>query len=155
MQGTPLRQTIADDTPIRQAGLFGIHGGQVNVTDGRYVYMRGAVSESNQPLFQYTHMPTHMRGFFSLGDMRTVKLAKPFSFTKGLRTMKVAYSPRKRSVQNPDSLRTLLFDLQTDPQQLHPIRDETVEKMMIDHLAREMKASDAPREQYQRLGLKG
>ena len=41
MQGQPLAQTVADDTPVREAALFGMFGAQVNVTDGRYVYMRG------------------------------------------------------------------------------------------------------------------
>jgi arylsulfatase A-like enzyme len=40
MQGVPLRDTIASDSPAHEAGLFGIHGGHVNCTDGRYVYMR-------------------------------------------------------------------------------------------------------------------
>ena len=30
-----------------------MHGGQVNVTDGRYVYMRGPCSQENQPLHEY------------------------------------------------------------------------------------------------------
>ncbi|MBC7257336.1 MAG: sulfatase, partial [Chloroflexi bacterium] len=32
MQGVPLAQTIARDVPVREAGLFGIFGGHVNVT---------------------------------------------------------------------------------------------------------------------------
>jgi len=154
MQGRSLRQTIADDTPIRPAGLFGIHGGQVNVTDGRYVYMRGPASESNRPLCQYTYMPTHMRGMFKLEELRTVELAGPFAFTKGCRLMKITYGGKHGPVRNPDTLKTLLFDLESDPRQEHPIQDAGVEKMMIDHLIRLMKASDAPREQYKRLRLK-
>jgi hypothetical protein len=38
MQGCILKDTIAQDKPVREAGLFGIHGGHVNCTDGRYVY---------------------------------------------------------------------------------------------------------------------
>ena len=33
MQGFDLERTIRDDTPVREAALFGIHGGHVNVTD--------------------------------------------------------------------------------------------------------------------------
>src|SRR5690606_37029299 len=36
MQGKPLRDTIAFDRPVREAVLFGIHGGHVTCTDGRY-----------------------------------------------------------------------------------------------------------------------
>ncbi|MGJ5752788.1 sulfatase-like hydrolase/transferase [Streptomyces puniciscabiei] len=52
---------VADDTPVREAALFGIHGGHVNVTDGRYVYMRAPVSADNTPLEEHTLIPTHMR----------------------------------------------------------------------------------------------
>ena len=44
MEGRPLRQTLQDDSPVRDAALFGIHGGHVNITNGRYVYMRPPAS---------------------------------------------------------------------------------------------------------------
>ena len=47
----------------------------------------------------------------------------------------------------------LLFDLETDPNQEHPVKDSTVEKKMIDALVRELKNSEAPEEQYRRLAL--
>ena len=46
MQGHSLRDTVATDEPVREAALFGIFGGHVNCTDGRYVYMRAPVSPS-------------------------------------------------------------------------------------------------------------
>ena len=45
MQGFDLAETIASDRSVREAGLFGIFGGQVNITDGRYVYMRAPNAE--------------------------------------------------------------------------------------------------------------
>ena len=48
---------------------------------------------------------------------------------------------------------TLLFDLQEDPKQEHPIEDPAVEARMVDLLIKLMKASDAPPEQFERLGL--
>ena len=39
MEGKPLKQVMDDDTPIREYAVFGYHGSQVDVTDGRYVYM--------------------------------------------------------------------------------------------------------------------
>lgn len=47
----------------------------------------------------------------------------------------------------------LLFDLQNDPQQLHPIDDDAIEARMIALLIQLMKDNDAPPEQFQRLGL--
>ena len=42
MEGKPLKQVMDDDTPIREYAIFGYHGSQVDVTDGRYVYMHAA-----------------------------------------------------------------------------------------------------------------
>ena len=78
-----------------------------------------------------------------------MELAEPFTFTKGLRTMR---TPGRRS-RNLHEFGTMLFDLQEDPGQERPLDDPEVEEMMIDHLIREMRANDAPIEQYARLGL--
>ncbi len=152
MQGRPLRQTMLDDSPVREAGLFGIHGGHVNVTDGRYVYMRAYAGESNAPLFQYTLMPTHMKHTFAVEEFAEVELAGPFSFTKGCRVMKTPSGYRRGNVPQR-RWGTLLFDLETDPRQERPLRDDALERRMTDLLVRCMKANDAPQEQYERLGL--
>lgn len=152
MQGVPLAQTIARDVPVREAGLFGIFGGHVNVTDGRYVYMRGPV-ESNEPLYEYTLLPTHMRNLFTPEELRPAQMAPPFSFTKGVPVMRIpAVTPQNRDLLVRE-LKTMLFDLKQDPYQEHPIQDEAIERRMIAHLVRLMRANDAPLEQYQRLGL--
>jgi arylsulfatase A-like enzyme len=150
MQGVGLRQTLIDDTPVRQAGLFGIHGGHVNVTDGRYVYMRAPARADNGPLFNYTLMPTHMRGMFRLEELRPAEMARPFAFTKGCPLVRTPAS----AGQQAHKFGTLLFDVQNDPRQQRPLHDGRVESMMIEHLVREMKANDSPAEQFERLGLK-
>ena len=149
MQGQPLRDTIANDTPGREVGLFGIHGGHVNCTNGRYVYMRAPANPDNAPLFEYGLMPMHIKSFFSVEELTGAELAEPFSFTKGLRPMKM----QARSWINAHEFGTLLFDLETDPRQENPIEDEAVEAMMRDHLIRLMQETDSPPEQYERLGL--
>jgi arylsulfatase A-like enzyme len=151
MQGTPLRRTIADDTPVREAGLFGIFGGHVNCTDGRYVYMRAPERADNAPLFNYTLMPTHMRGPFTLAELRQATLADPFSFTKGCRLVR---TPMENTWGVRSKFTTALYDLQADPQQQRPLQDAAIEKKMIGHLVGLMRWNDAPVEQYERLGLK-
>ena len=151
MLGVPLRDAIASDAAVREAGLFGIHGGHINVTDGRYVYMRAPVNESNEPLANYTLMPTHMRGPFSTEELKTAEMAEPFEFTKGLRTMRIQGRPWR----NPHEFGTLLFDLESDPKQENPIQDEEIEGRMVAHMVRLMQWNDAPPEQYERLGLAG
>jgi len=149
MQGVPLRGTISDDTPIRGAGLFGLHGAHVNITDGRYVYMRASASDENAPLFEYTLMPTHMTGMFAVSEFHDVTLAQPFSFTKGCVTMRIP----GRTPMNSRRFGTLLYDLAEDPQQQHPLQDPVVEHRMAELLVEEMRRNDAPPEQYTRLGL--
>ena len=147
-QGVPLKETVASDKPVREAGLYGIHGGHVNVTDGRYVYMRAPATDGNEPLYNYTLMPTHMRGMFSIGELQTAELAEPFSFTKGIKTVRTGSGCKR-----PHEFGTMLFDLEKDPAQMESLQDADVEAKMVEHLKRVMKENDAPKEQYQRLGL--
>ena len=161
MEGNDLRQVIHADIPVRDAALFGVFGGHVCVTDGRYVYMRGIGEGDNEPLYQYTYMPTHLYNMFSVQEMRTVELAEPFRFTKGCRLMKIRSG---RWVKKDTHARigyvdvehiheNLLFDVEKDPAQMHPLHDESLEDCMIHKMVTLMKANDAPKEQYQRLRL--
>ncbi|GAA4987893.1 sulfatase [Yinghuangia aomiensis] len=150
MLGQPLRATVADDTPVREAGIFGTFGGHVSVTDGRYVYMRACAHRTNEPLFEYTLMPTTMRAMFPVDQLRGAALVPgdTFTFTKGvpvLRTAGFALSPAKYG--------TLLFDLATDPGQETPLLDDQLELHMATLLVDVMRTADAPVEQYERLGL--
>jgi arylsulfatase A-like enzyme len=153
VNGVPLAETIATDRPARAGGLFGVHGGHVNVTDGRYVYMRAPVRSDNTPLYEYTLMPTHMRGRFGVDELQDIQLAEPFSFTQGCRTMKIAARTYVSTYANPHFFGTLLFDLETDPGQMNPLADEEIEQHMIRLLVKLMQENDAPLEQYERLGL--
>jgi arylsulfatase A-like enzyme len=155
MLGHDLGATIARGTPVREAAMFGLFGAQVNVTDGRYVYMRGPASADNAPLFQHTFMPAHMRQPFHVTELhRLVDLAPPFRFTKGCSTMRLASPTTMPSEEHyRDKFKTLLFDLQRDPGQREPMQDAAVEQRMTQHLLRLMREADAPVSQYQRLGL--
>lgn len=150
MQGVPLRDTIASDKPIREAGLFGIFGGHVNCSDGRYVYMKAPVRPDNTPLYNYTVMATHMKRRFSVEELQGATLAPPFSCTKGVPTLKVKAKPIMSKAYD---FGDLLFDLDTDPHQQHPLQDPAIEARMRQLLIRQMQAADAPAEQFERLGL--
>lgn len=152
MQGLPLGSVIADNTPTRDAILFGYHGGAVNVTDGRYVYMRAAETEDNTPLYEYTLMPTHMASHFSVEELQQWEQVGPFSFTKGCPVMKIPGRPQhiSRTVHEQGHL---LYDLQNDPRQETPLDAAEIRRRMIEHLLRLMQVNEAPPEQYERLGL--
>ena len=112
--------------------------------------MRGPVNPFNIPCYNYTLMPTHMNRLFTIDELKSTELAEPFTFTKGCKTMKI----KAREIEgNLYIYGTLLFDLQNDPNQENPITDPEVEKRMIKLLIEDMKESDAPLEQYERLGI--
>ncbi|SDD04324.1 Arylsulfatase A [Paenibacillus sp. UNCCL117] len=149
-QGKDLERTIARDEAVREAALFGLHGAHVNVTDGRYVYMRAPVSKDNTPLYNYTLMPTHMRSRFSVQELQEISLQAPFSFTKGVQTMKI----RAAGYSHYHAFGTLLYDLQKDPYQQEPLTEHPdLEQRMIGLMKQLMAENDAPAEQYARLGI--
>jgi arylsulfatase A-like enzyme len=156
MTGKDLSGTIASDLPAHEYGIFGIFGGHVNITDGHHVYMRGPVSADNQPLFEYTLMPTRMRRRFTPEELAqdAVTLAPAFAFSKGCPTLKVAANrepPGKPTAC--ERFPTMLFDLDADAAQAHPTDDPAVENRLRDALVAEMRKCDAPSEQFVRLGL--
>jgi arylsulfatase A-like enzyme len=158
MTGKVLRPAIADDDPVRDAAIFGCHGSAVNVTDGRYAYMRGSGNEHNRPLYNYTLMPTHMRSRFSPAELSgRTELVEPFRFTKGCPLMRIgAREPEQSNVGawNANALDGhRLYDLGKDPEQLQPIHDPDVEQRLIGQMVQVMQEADAPREQFVRLGI--
>lgn len=149
MTGRPLGDVLRLGTEIRKAALFGIHGGHVNCTDGRYVYMRAPAGMDNGPLYEYTLMPTHLHTPFSVTELSDMVLSEPFSFTKGCRVLKIAARP----FLNPYVYGTMLFDLEQDPKQQNPIENIEIEQYMIRLMAECMAEHDAPPEQYERIGI--
>jgi hypothetical protein len=151
MLGCDLAQTAAADTSVRDAAIFGMHGAQVNVTDGRYVYMRAPATSDGGPLYNYTHMPTAMRGFIALEQLRQAEMSPAFTFTKGCPTMRIP--ARFWITPTADCMRNALYDLEADPGQQAPVTEPAAEARMVDHMQRLMLECDAPGEQFLRLGL--
>jgi hypothetical protein len=149
MLGKDLAGVIKDDLIDREAVLFGVHGGHICCTDGRYVYMKAPLSEENAPLYEYTMMPVHMVGFFSEVSLKSMKISQGFEFTKGMPLAQYDSDSRSMSHRFGD----LLFDLQEDKSQMTPIKDDETEDRMRRLLVELMKQNDAPKEQYLRLGL--
>lgn len=145
-----MAKVIASNESVREGALFGVFSGHVNVTDGRYVYMRAAQPGREHDIANYTLMPIKMNARYDVDELGKLSLAPPFNFTKGLQVLRI---PAREKYKGVNSFGHLLFDLRDDPQQQHPIRDEAIEARMINLLIRLMKENDAPAEQYRRLGL--
>jgi hypothetical protein len=127
----------------------------VNVTDGRYVYMRGFSGTDNRPLYEYTLMPTKLARTFDVSELQSIELQQPFGFTKGCRVMKIPGFPQHVPRDVPYECKTMLFDCESDRAQEAPLDDPVIEQRMIQLLVRHMKENEAPPEQYERLGLDG
>ena len=158
VQGGTLSDRMTEDKPFRKAVLYGVMGGQVNVTDGRYVYMRGHVTEDNTPLYDYTLMPAHMRSLFAPRELQQWDKFSGFSFLKGCDVMKIPTRTPKINLSDDNPFgrgkrATLLFDVQADPGQTTPLDDPKIESSMIELMIREMARNECPEEQYERLGL--
>jgi len=149
MQGQPLRPVLHADERVREGALFGSFGGHVNVTDGRYVYMRCAAGPENTPLLEHTLMPTHMRSRFDPSELAGAQLVPGFSFTKGAPVLQIP----GWAIGNPTQFGTLLYDLDNDPGQAAPLHDPALELRMAELLVGLMRDNDAPSSQFQRLGL--
>lgn len=149
MQGKNLKETILNDKKVREACLFGWHGNQINCTDGTYVYMRGQENLSNSPLYEYTLMPTHIKSRFSIEELQDFEVVPPFSFTKGCKTMKIEV----KNFNQHYRYGTSLYNIKEDYYQKQPILDFDIELKMAKEMIKLMNDSDAPDEQYLRVGL--
>ena len=148
MMGKSLEATIASDAPVREAGIFGNFGHFVNVTDGRHVYMRAPVNADGSPLFEYTLSPANVRGRPEIAAQ--MQCIGPRPWTKGFPLWRYPVPKRGSSAHQ---FGHMLFDLETDPTQQRPLKDEVIERRMLGHLLTLMEQCDAPPEQYERLGL--
>ena len=150
MLGHDLAGVVAEDRPVRDAAIFGYHGNRVNVTDGRHVYYRTCRAPGNQPLNAYTLLPTAMRGY--KGRLPEAGLADPFSFTRGMPTLRL---PASGNISRPvdGDPGDLLYDLRADPKQENPLDDGEVVERLADRMAGIMAECDAPPEQFDRMGL--
>lgn len=150
MQGKVLADIVAGGGQVRDHALFGYFDGNLNITDGRYVYMR-AVQDPDVPTYEYTLMPTEMDSRAAPQRMAQAQLAPAFGFTKGCPVLRIP-APAKWVQQMPAG-ESLLFDLSTDPGQNHPICDSAVERRLLAAMGRLMAENEAPEEVYRRYRI--
>ncbi len=150
--GKDLENVIVNDIPVRCAAVYGSHGGNINCTDGRYVYMR-APDPDNDNLFNYTLNCSHMCQGFTREELEGAELTGPFGFTNGYSVLKVKkIKPKTQSGQL--NMGDFLFDLKQDPHMEHSIHNEEAEHMMKKHIVEIMKENSVPEEVYVRYRLR-
>ena len=160
VQGKSLLPLLANDHAVRDIGIFGMFGGPIGATDGRYAYYLYPDDLYAPGLHEYTLMPMHLSSLFSGAEMRTAKLAPPFDFTKDMPVLRIDALKDARRIPIHDNKRfdphvgTTLYDLAADPAQQHQFRDPLIERRFIAGIATVLAAHDAPPEFYSRYGVK-
>lgn len=160
MLGQDLAPVIADDTPVHDAILYGYHGMHINITDGAHTYMRAAHSPDNKPLYQYTLAPWHLREPMAIEELKQAdtELCRDFAFCDHVPVMRIPVDERydKKAYYRYSGHReygTLLFDRRRDPGQSAALDDPAKEAELCKKMTALMQLNEAPREQYERLGL--
>lgn len=152
MTGKPLRPVFEKGEKLHDYVVFGFHGAEIIVTDGKYLYMN-APEHPEDPYYEYTLMPAHMRMRFSCEELKDMELAEPFSFTKGLRTLKIRCLGSTVGGSKEEAP-SRLFDIEKDPGQLKEIHDPEAVCRMKALIAGYMAKTDAPKELYHRYGIR-
>lgn len=145
MTGRPVRN--GKRNPERDFAIWGIFGGQVNCTDGQYVYMKAPNADTSFNC--YTMSGLHFaRGRIQRNDIPyELSLGNTFSFSKGYPLFKVGKMGNDFQLQQAEC-GTLLFDIINDPKQERPIKNEAVTKELDARMAQKLKELDAPGELY-------
>ncbi|MBH3301926.1 sulfatase [Serratia marcescens] len=151
MQGASLVPAICDDTPIRDYALFGYHGCHINITDGRYVYMRSPQVHGAENLFEYTLMPTSINRRLSPEELRHMTLHPGFRFTKGCQVLRIPAS--SVMTRGADRFGHRLYDLAENPKQDRQCRDAAVAERLLSAIRCMLEQSDAPPELWARYQL--
>ena len=158
VRGHSLLACVGGEPKLRDIAIFGMFGGPVGATDGRYAYYLFPEDLLAPGLYEYTLMPTHLRARFMPEELRTAALAGPFDFTKGAPVLRYEALPDAMRAPMQDfkgfgDIGTVLFDLAQDPKQERPMRDAQIEARMKDGIRAALKVHDAPVEFYARYDL--
>lgn len=159
VRGKSLLPMLEADRPIGEIGIFGIFGGPIGATDGRYTYYLYPEDLYAPGLYEYTLMPTHLACFFSEAEMKTARLAEPFDFTREMPLLRIdALKDARRIPMNDNKVfapdhGTTLYDLDTDPMQQMPFRNAAIEQRFKEGIVGVLERHHAPAEIYARYGL--
>lgn len=140
----------------KETVLFGYHGMQMNVTDGKYTYFK-APNKENKPLYEYTTSLTKIRGYLGEGYEDQVEMGHFIKRTK--------YPVYKVPVDIPSQIQSestklsllqdsYLFNIEEDYQQNNNLIENIGLVNKYDKITIElMKYHDSPEEQFERLEL--
>ena len=146
VQGKSLLPLLDREGPHHDAVLYGYHGKDIGMTDGRHTYCRQPLEGSF--LYHFTAMP---RRYFR--DREKLAGAEVGRFLKHAYDIPVyrVKVPSHRHHGAPDF--NPIYDIRSDPEQLRPIRDARLESELAAKMRELLRRYDAPECQYARVGL--
>ena len=154
MTGSSLQALSQGGASERKYATFGIWGGPLNCTDGRYVmFLQPKHASYRDELFLYSMMPADFKTPLKLADLQLATQHAPFEFTKGMPVWKIpATGIVERGATSFLPTQTMLFDLTSDADQTKPITAETdIEANLKKAMQDELKRHDAPPEALARF----
>ncbi|WP_246710445.1 sulfatase [Martelella soudanensis] len=154
VQGTP----VWSENKAREVAVFGMFGGPIGASDGNYTCYIYPEDLYGPGLHEYTLMPMHVSSMFEVAEMQTARLRPPFDFTKGMPVMQIDALMSAARIPMHDGERfqdtgTRIYNLASDPEENHPLRDDGIEERIFAAVSRVLQAHDAPDEIYTRYGL--
>jgi hypothetical protein len=157
-RGQDLVPLLFQDAAGHEVLMSGVFGGPMLICDGDFAFHFRPRWLDSTGLYEYRLLPMHMRGPFSLQELREMELVEPFDHTKGVQVLKIKARNDSKRVPNHDGIGfedtdTRLYDLREDPGEQHPFRDDQIEARLLAAAVRVMKAHDAPPEMYDRFDL--
>ena len=133
---------------LRDSVLYGYFGKDINLFDGRYSYCRQPAEGSK--LYHHTLMPRSFNDFLSPEQLTKAELGFYIENQKAIPQLRIeAESYRHKNAGESN----LIYDIQMDPGQEHPIVDSELENKLAEKMVRLLIKYDAPECQYQRTGL--
>jgi hypothetical protein len=134
---------------IRDWSLYGYYGRSVNVTDGRFSYMR-VPRENDAPMYIYSNG-------WEFGRFRTSKpLTKGFEIGPFMPRVDIPVGRiplERKHCESQHEIKDLLFDTDSDPAQDNDLAGGPETQRMEDMLRAAMEKAGAPPEQLARFGL--
>lgn len=151
VHGLPLQHLLEEDSEELEhhdAVLFGYFAKDINMVNGKYSYCRQPLEDSY--LYHHTAMP---RGFADFIQRDKLEGAEMGVFLQHCHNVPHYRIKSKSNYHHNAPDFNLIYDIEKDPGQTKPIRDDQLETDLAEKMKELLKRYDAPEIQFERMGL--